>query len=67
MRARLDRELEVTRARLKALESKREEVLDDISHLRSFVVPLRPLRIPAATLSDIFQMLLLKMVALLGR
>jgi len=60
MRARLDRELEVTRARLKALESKREEVLDDISHLRSFVVPLRPLRIPAEILSEIFQIFVIE-------
>jgi len=58
MRGRLDRELEVTRARLKALESKR---FDDIYNWDSFMVPFRPfLRIPAEILSEIFQIFVIE-------
>jgi len=57
---RLDREIEDTRVRLKALESEREDVLDDISHWGSFMVPFRPLRIPAEILSEIFRIFVIE-------
>ena len=39
---------------MKALESEREEVLDDISYWSSFITRFRPLRLPAEILSEIF-------------
>ncbi len=40
---------------MKALESEREEVLDDISYWGSFITRFQPLRIPPEILSEIFR------------